>query len=136
LPEEWLHKPGQVEGTFYFESPDESQGAYFSGWRTKGQPLRTLITNARASERRNLPGGGNWVVFKESESDTESQIDLVSTYFNGDAKYLLTCRLLGREDFFLRLTVHDYGCEDPTESLHRSSPWVNSLTLCEPGHES
>lgn len=129
LPEDWVHKPS-IDHPWYWESPDGAAGVYLSTFRIN-EPVSAAIHSARSSERRNLPGDGEWQVLHESESDAESLVEVVSEYLNREKRYRLVSRMLGRSEILVRLTFHDYDCADPLESAARSSPLVNSLEFLE-----
>lgn len=89
------------------------------------------MLKARAIERQNLPtaGDGEWELLHATERDGDSHIEVRTEYFNRGAAYRIVSRILGRGDYFVRLSYQDYDCQDVRFSTERSEPWISSLCL-------
>ncbi|HET9232651.1 MAG TPA: hypothetical protein VFP10_00760 [Candidatus Eisenbacteria bacterium] len=131
LPEGWIQVHRDPEEEVYFESPDGAKGVYVSAWRTRNQSLVEAMRDTRAVEKRNLPpsGRGSWEVLTSKELDSGPDIDAETEYINRADRYRIVSRLLGRDDFYVRMTYHDYDCADPAESEESSRSVLQSLTL-------
>jgi hypothetical protein len=130
LPAGWVQSEREPKEVVYFESPDGTAGVYLSTWRIAGQPLIAAMRDTQAIEERNLPPTerGRWEVLK-SDQLGGSDIEAATEYLNRTDRYRIVSRMLGRGDFYVRLTYHDYDCVDPSESAQRSEPVLASLTL-------
>jgi hypothetical protein len=128
LPEDWIQKPFDSEQTLYFEAADEAAGVYLSTWGIPGRPLREALEQLRAIELQNLPDG-SWDVLTRSENESGSEMEFVTEYFDRSSNYRIVSRALGRDGFYVRLTYHDYDCENLGDSTDRSQPLLDSLKL-------
>jgi len=131
LPGDWMRPEPRSDEQVYFESPNRSEGVYFIAVQTKNQPLRAAFQDMRVIEFRNLPPSeeGTWEVLSSTEEVRGAEVDAVTEYYNRTDNYRIVSRLLGREDFYVRLTYHDYYCTDPAVSARQSFHLLNSLTL-------
>ena len=133
LPDGWLRLEREPKEVVYFESPDHTAGIYFSTWRINGQSLSSALEDTRRIERRNLPKSdhGHWEALRDSQVVKGSEVESIVEYFNRVDKYRILSRLLGRDDQYIRVTYHDYGCVDLKVSAERSDPIVGSVVLTE-----
>ncbi len=130
VPEGWVHVEHESEGTVYFEAPDGAAGVYVTTWGVNGEPLRDVMDAAREIEQSNLPESkGAWAVVGHTHDENGEQIEMLTEYLNRTDGYRIVSRLLGRNDFYVRFTFHDYGCDDVAVSAERSDPVVRSLML-------
>lgn len=130
LPESWIDREAGANGSLYFEAPNQTEGVYLSTWQTRDQPLRSAMLDTREIERRNLPDvDGEWELLKSLEEEDHSHVEVFTEYFNPTAQYRIVSRLLGRADYYVRFTYHDYDCGDVRASTERSDPWIQSLAL-------
>jgi hypothetical protein len=133
LPDGWLRGDSGTEGVTYFESPDRCAGAYFSAWRTRDQSLFDAMQDTRAIEYRQLPpsSDGSWEIVGSTECVNEGLTEFLTEYLNRVDRYRIVSRLLGRGDWYVRFTFHDYNCADLAVSKGLSDPWLASLALRE-----
>src|SRR4030095_9783006 len=122
FPEDWIYKDQGIEHTTYFEAPDHAEGIYVSAWRDPNKPLLAAMRDVIVIERRSLQRyqEGEWELTGASEEEGEAQIDSRTEYFHALAGYRIASRVLGRADYFVRLTYHDYDCADPRVSADKS----------------
>lgn len=131
LPEAWVHVPQESEDSTYFESPDGSAGVYFSTWGTRGKSLADVLRDTWAIELRNLPDAdsGKWEIVERSETSDGTWIEACAEYLNRADGHRIVSRLLGRDEFYVRLSYHDYDCIDRVKSAELSATILASLTL-------
>jgi len=131
LPDGWFQVQRDPNEVVYFESSDRTAGVYLSTWRVSGQSLLAAMRDARVIEKRNLPPTehGRWEVLRSEELDNGADVEAAAEYLNRTDRYRIASRLLGRNDYFVRLTYHDYDCVNPTDSAERSGFVLTSLRL-------
>jgi len=96
----------------------------------RGDDLVASMQRARSAERNSLPRNGDgWRAVGQCELAGGPDVDFSTDYYNTSDRYLICSRMLGRGRRFVRMTLHDYDCEDPARSTHQPHRWLASLTL-------
>ena len=130
LPEGWCATDPTRPG--YVEAPDGAAGAYFLHVGIRGDDLVASMLRARSIEREQLPDDGvGWRALQQRDATGGPDVDISTDYYNEHARYLICSRMLGRSRRFVRMTYHDYHCEDPALSAQQPHRWLASLTLHE-----
>ena len=118
----------------YVEAPDGTAGAYFSEMLIRVGDLEHGVRRVRAAELDSLPGGADrWQIVRESERFTPTGAEISTDYYQGDDCYLICSRVLGQGRRVVRMSFHDYDCENPDRSTHRPHVWLQTLAIREPG---
>jgi len=133
LPTDWLQRDCSAEQSVYFESGDQTKGAYFSTWciREDARSAREILESFRRIDVTNLQNMQNsaWETVGDWTSDNP-QLSVVGTDFlDRRANYRIACHLIARLPWVVRSTFHDYDCIDYQASKQFFRPVIESLQI-------
>jgi hypothetical protein len=132
LPEDWTKRESSIDGSVYFESSDESKGAYFTIWRiaddTRSQ--KEILESFRRVELRSFDEmeGRTWERVDEWTADIPL-LTLGVDCLDREHSYRLVCQLIIRLPWLVRSSFHDYYCEDYDVSKEYFRPIIESLEI-------
>jgi len=132
LPDDWMQKPqGGGPGSFYFEASDGTKGAYISVFtRTDPEsPALTDLATWRDTEIRNLHAmtGHHWEIIEEWQHDEGGTAISASDCLERSTKYRIVCLRMTQFPWLVRVSLHDYDCNDYELSKQAFLPLIDSF---------
>ncbi len=129
LPKDWSQRECSAQHTVYFESADQTKGAYFSTWGFENdvRSAREIMESFRRVEVRSLHEMPDRVWQKVGEWSSESVLG--EDFLSHETHYRIACHLVCRLPWLVRSAFHDYDCQDYESSKRFFQPIIESLQI-------
>lgn len=132
LPADWTHQQNpENPGQYYFEAADGSQGAYLTVFTRSNpdSPALGELATWRDMEIQNLHAMADhhWEIVDEWQHDEAGVAFSGSDCLERSRGYRIVCLRMTQFPWLVRVSLHDYACNDYETSKQVFLPIIDSL---------
>jgi hypothetical protein len=132
IPQDWEQKP--FSGKLYFEAPDGTKGLYLVALKFGPDDLRTVADHLGVLENISMTSlnnmtGYQWTQLKETKNVETNAGEMLIDNYDRAKHYRIIERALVKLPLLGQVSIHDYLCEDISQSDDVLSHVLGSFAL-------
>jgi|CXWL01.1.fsa_nt_gi hypothetical protein len=134
VPIDWTEKVQDESVAVYFESADGTKALYLSTWRPRSDTPSSPNAVAESIQATSLRAlrdmdGYSWKTMYSNSTHSEGTVILTCDSFDQGNSYHICETILSSPAIVVRLTCHNYACDDYEVSRKYFAPMIDSLCI-------